>query len=102
MYNRNHINLVQLKQKLTGTPSLAGRNGNDRSKYVIGTMLMLIPMTSVSSGSDGFIKLVLRQRDSKYLVQIVGEPANNAVYVASSAVKARVERAININPPTKL
>ena len=59
---------------------------------------------SVSSDSDGYhkIKRVLGQRDSKYLVQIVGEPADNAVWVASTALNAKAKRAVNINPPPTL
>ena len=63
-----------------------------------------LPTFSVSSDSDGYHKLkrVLGQRDSKYLVQIVGEPADNAVWVASTALNAKAKRAININPPPTL
>ena len=38
------------------------------------------------------LKRVLVQRDSKYLVKIVGEPADNAVWVASSALNAKAKR----------
>ena len=63
-----------------------------------------LPTFYVSSDSDSYhkIKRVLGQRDSKYLVQIVGEPADNAVWVASSALNAKAKRAIKINPPPTL
>lgn len=63
-----------------------------------------LPTFSVSSDTDGFhkIKRVLGKRNSKYLVQIVGEPAENAIWVPFSALNAKAKRAIDIRPPPTL
>lgn len=63
-----------------------------------------LPNFSISSESDGYhkIKRVLGKRDSNYLIQIVGEPADNAVWVPWSALNNKARRAIEIRPPPNL
>jgi hypothetical protein len=63
-----------------------------------------MPTFSVSSETDGFhkVKRVLGQRNSQYLVQIVGEPAENAFWVPVSALNSKAKRAIEMNPPPVL
>ena len=62
-------------------------------------------LPSASSDSDGFhkIKKILGQRYSpngiQYLVQIIGEPADNAFRVAPSYLNAKAAKAVNQNPP---
>lgn len=63
-----------------------------------------LPNFSISSESDGYhkIKRVLGKRDSNYLIQMVGEPADNAVWVPWSALNNKARRAIGIRPPPNL
>ena len=62
-------------------------------------------LPSASSDSDGFhkIKKILGQRYSpngiQYLVQIIGEPSDNAFWVAPSYLNAKATKAVNQNPP---
>ncbi|XP_033725290.1 uncharacterized protein LOC117315253 [Pecten maximus] len=60
---------------------------------------------SVSSDTDGLhkIKRVIAQRHlpsgSEYLIQIVGEPAQNAVWVRENSLNVKARKAINRRPP---
>lgn len=63
-----------------------------------------MPTSSVSSESDRLhkVKRVLGQKNSQYLMQIVGETAENAFWVPASALNAKAKRAIALNPPPVL
>ena len=61
--------------------------------------------SSVSSDSDGLhkIKRVLAQRNTnngpEFVVQISGEPAQNAIWVPLSSLNSKAQNAIKVRPP---